>query len=208
MRQNHCHAYTRGSVPLALGLLLLLWSGIPAIGQGSTKLAASPTSAASRWSTQNGTVAFRSNAPLELIEAESSALRGLLDADGRFAFVLPMNSFQGFNSGLQREHFQENYMETTRFPKATFEGRMIDPPVWPLRGPASVRVRGTLTVHGVERERIIQVQLQPDGAGGLQAEATFSVRLDDHGIGIPKIMHQKIADTISVTVQLSLLPDA
>ena len=123
-------------------------------------------------------------------------------------FVLPMNSFSGFNSGLQREHFQENYLEIVEHPRAVFEGRMIDPPSWPLEAEAVVRIRGMLKIHGVERERIIQVQLTPAQNGGMKAEAQFSVRLDDHGIGIPKIMHQKIADTIMVRVLLTLLPDS
>jgi hypothetical protein len=157
-----------------------------------------------RWMANDGTVDFRSEAPLELIEARSSDLRGVLGTDGRFAFALAMNSFEGFNSGLQKEHFRENYLETERFPRATFEGRLIDPPAWPLEAPEDVRVRGELTVHGVSRERILPVRLEPDGEGGIAARSTFLIRLDDHDIGIPRIMHQKIAETIEVDVRVRL----
>lgn len=159
-----------------------------------------------RWMANDGTVAFRSDAPLELIEARSSDLRGVLGTDGRFAFALALNSFEGFNSGLQKEHFRENYLETERFPRATFEGRMIDPPAWPLEAPEEVRVRGELTVHGISRERILPVRLEPDGEGGVTARADFQIRLDDHDIGIPRIMHQKIAETIGVEVRVRLRP--
>lgn len=157
-----------------------------------------------RWMANDGTVAFRSEAPLELIEARSTDLRGVLGTDGRFAFAIALNSFEGFNSGLQQEHFRENYLETERFPRATFEGRMIDPPAWPLEAPEEVRVRGELTVHGISRERILPVRLEPDGEGGVAARADFQIRLDDHDIGIPRIMHQKIAETIGVEVRVRL----
>ena len=74
-------------------------------------------------STNSGTISFRSDAPLELITADSKEMKGRLDVKRRlFAFSVKMNSFRGFNSPLQREHFNENYVESDKFPKATFAG--------------------------------------------------------------------------------------
>ncbi len=76
---------------------------------------------------EDGTIYFKSDAPLELIEATSNKMRGLINPkDNSFAFAVKINTFQGFNSPLQREHFNENYMESKRYPEATFSGRIIE----------------------------------------------------------------------------------
>lgn len=78
--------------------------------------------------TENGKVEFVSEAPLEIIKASSSALKGAIDLDKQtFVFVLENQTFTGFNSALQQEHFYENYMETAKYPKTTFTGRIIEP---------------------------------------------------------------------------------
>ena len=104
----------------------------------------------------NGTVDFRSEAPLEIIKASSSELKGLIDfTQGTFAFSIPIISFKGFNSALQREHFNENYMETERYPRATFAGKLIEQVDITRDGEYAIRAKGKLTIHGVEQERII-----------------------------------------------------
>lgn len=71
----------------------------------------------SRLSTENGRISFKSDAPLELIEAASGELKGIIDPSrNAFAFSVNIQSFQGFNSPLQREHFNENYMESKKIP--------------------------------------------------------------------------------------------
>src|SRR5688572_1480480 len=77
--------------------------------------------------TKKGTVKFISVAPLETIKAESHSLKGIIDtSQNTFAFSITINSFQGFNSALQEQHFYENYMETGLFPLATFSGKIIE----------------------------------------------------------------------------------
>ena len=76
------------------------------------------------YQTNNAQVKFVSDAPLELIKAESAYLRGVLDlSKNSFAFRLHVNTFEGFNSPLQKEHFKENYMEIQEFPDITFVGK-------------------------------------------------------------------------------------
>lgn len=160
-----------------------------------------PAFAQSRYEIKQGTVKFRSEAPLELIQAESKELKGLIDfADGSFAFTMSMTSFQGFNSALQREHFNENYMESEKFPKATFAGRMIDPPDPQKVGEYTVRAKGKLTIHGVEHERIIQSRMNV-ATDGISIYAAFTVLLQEHDITIPKVVQQKIAEEISVEIK-------
>lgn len=151
--------------------------------------------------TISGRITFRSDAPLELIEASSKELSGALDAGQRsFAFTVPMQSFQGFNSALQREHFNENYMESTRYPKAVFAGKIIESTDFTQPGEYVIRAKGKLSLHGVEQERIIKVNVSTDKKG-MTARAQFSVLLEDYNISIPRVVYQKIAEEIQITVE-------
>ena len=115
---------------------------------------------------KDGQVNFESDAPLELIQAQSKTLRGALDAQERtFAFTIDINSFEGFNSPLQREHFNENYMEAARFPKATFIGKIIESVDFTQPGTYILRAKGRLNIHGIEQERIIKSQVVHDADG-------------------------------------------
>src|SRR4051812_29498793 len=85
------------------------------------------TFAAQVLSCKDGTIRFTSEAPLELIKAQSNKATGVIDcATKNVAFSIDIDSFEGFNSGLQKEHFRENYMETEKYPKATFKGKIIE----------------------------------------------------------------------------------
>lgn len=151
-----------------------------------------------------GKISFASDAPLELIQAESSELKGLLDAKKQtFAFSIFMSSFEGFNSPLQQEHFNENYLETELFPKATFSGKIIESIDFSKDGTHSVRAKGMLEIHGVKQERIIRSQLTIQGSKVL-LKSNFTVFLEEHDITIPKIMSQKIAEEIFVEMEEEL----
>lgn len=146
----------------------------------------------------DGQVAFTSDAPLELIEAQSIALRGLIDTEKRtFAFSILISSFEGFNNPLQQEHFKENYMESSQFSTATFLGKIIEPVDLSQDGDYIVRAKGKLTIHGVEQERIIKSSVKVlDGV--IDIRSSFTVLLHEHDIDIPRIVFQKIAEEIKV----------
>lgn len=153
-----------------------------------------------------GEIAFVSDAPLEIIRAESDQLRGLIDREKRtFAFTLPISTFEGFNSPLQRVHFNENYLESKIYPNATFAGKIIEDVDLTASGTYDVRVKGKLNIHGVERERIMRVQIVSDGEA-LHINGTFEVVLEEHNIRIPRIVYQKIAEVINVDVSAELRP--
>ncbi|MFT7589445.1 MAG: hypothetical protein ACI959_001663 [Limisphaerales bacterium] len=156
------------------------------------------------WFIEKGTIQFSSDAPLELIEAESSTLQGALDQDGKIAIKADMNSFSGFNSSLQQEHFRENYLETTKFPKAVFEGRIIEQINFEEQGEYDVRVRGALLLHGVTKQRIIKGKLIISEQG-IELSSYFNIMLEDHKISIPKIMYQKISEVIFVDLRATLV---
>ncbi|MBK0402356.1 YceI family protein [Adhaeribacter sp. BT258] len=157
---------------------------------------------------KTGNIQFKSEAPLELIEARSAKMKGVINtAEQTFAFSVPNNTFEGFNSALQREHFNENYMESNKFPNSSFTGKIIESIDFSVDGTHTVRAKGKLLVHGVEQERIIKATLQIK-KGVISVSSNFTVPLADHNITIPKIVYQKIAEEIQVDLNAVLQPQS
>lgn len=159
------------------------------------------TAASAQQMPGTGRIAFVSKAPLETITAESGQLRGIIDlAKMNFAFTFPVKSFEGFNSPLQKEHFNEHYLETDRFPNATFTGNIVG-----MEGKCpgdcdiTVYAKGKLMIHGITQLVTIPVHLVKKGAT-VRADAKFDVALADYGISIPKILEAKISPLINVSV--------
>jgi len=147
-------------------------------------------------------VEFVSEAPLELIKASSTELKGLIrESDRTFAFSIPNSSFKGFNSPLQQEHFYENYIEADKYPTSSFEGKIIEAINFNQNGEYTVRAKGILDIHGIRQERVIRVSLRIEN-GQIQASAQFDVILEDHKITIPKMVYQKLSETITVSVNI------
>lgn len=152
-----------------------------------------------KYTMDNGEIRFRSNAPLELIQAASSKVTGTLDpATNQFAFLVPVPSFTGFNSDLQRQHFNENYLESAKYPRASFTGKIIEQINYEVDSSYVVRAKGELDIHGQKQTRIIRSRLSVK-KGVVQIDSEFLVPLADHNIAIPKIVSQKIATEIEVT---------
>ena len=154
------------------------------------------------WRSVDGVAQIKSEAPLELIKAESHEVQGAIDpASKSFAFSIRMNSFEGFNSDIQQSHFLENYVEQKKYPKATFTGKLIEDIPFNVPGTYSVRAKGNLDIHGVVKERIIRgnLTIRKESA---RVQATFFIPVADHGITIPKIVMQKIAEQITVDIDI------
>lgn len=152
----------------------------------------------------SGSVSFTSDAPLEMIKASSTSMAGAVKSlDKSFAFSVQVKSFEGFNSSLQRTHFNENYLESDKYPKITFEGKIIEDINIGVDGTYSVRGKGRITIHGVPQERIIPCKLTVN-KGKLSISSNFTVFLVDHNIKIPAVVNQKIAEEISVTIKIEM----
>jgi polyisoprenoid-binding protein YceI len=136
-------------------------------------------------------------------------VRGVIDIDkSTFAFEVRVSAFEGFNSPLQKEHFNENYMETAKYPYARFFGKMIgkfDPNVI---GTYTVEAVETLDIHGVKKERQIEVTIEVGSDKALDTSSQFDILLDDHNIKVPSIVRQKIAETISIDFSANLITKA
>lgn len=158
------------------------------------------------YQTTNGKISFRSDAPLEVIRASSNDLIGLLDISKKnFSFKIDIHSFQGFNSPLQKEHFNENYMESDKYPDASFKGKIIEDVDLTADGNYEVRAKGNLTVHNVTQERIIKSDISVK-QNIITIHSSFTVLLSDHNIPIPKVVNQKLANEIKVEMNASFEP--
>lgn len=152
-----------------------------------------------------GQIVLVSEAPLEVIKASSNKLKGALAPQKRtFVWMVDIASFEGFNNPLQREHFNENYLETHLYPTARFSGKIIEDTDLTQDGTYTVRAKGQLVVHGVPQERIIKTTITVRGSQ-MKAKAIFSVPLSEHDIVIPKLVYQKIAEEIIVYVDAELM---
>lgn len=167
-------------------------------------LLTTPLCAQRKYTIEKSAMSFTSNAELELITAASTQVRGLIDpTTSKFAFAVDVSSFRGFNSVLQREHFNDKYMESDKFPKATFIGKIIEPIDFSANRTYDIRAKGELDIHGQKQTRIIKTKVTIED-GTLHLETRFFVPLSDHGISIPAIVSQKIATEIEVELKASL----
>ena len=155
--------------------------------------------------TRDGYIRFFSTTPIEDIEAENHQTTALLTAEGAFAFRVPILGFR-FEKALMEEHFNENYLESHTHPNGSFEGS-IDGFSDALKDGEKHEViaKGVLNIHGVNQEREIPSKIQWNGSGW-EIESSFEVEPADHDIVIPKVVRNKIAPSIQVTVTATLLP--
>lgn len=157
------------------------------------------TSLAQIYTFKNGSVVFFSDAPLEDIKATNSAAQGVMSLEkNEFSFRVPIKSFV-FESELMGEHFNENYMESEKYPYGTFKGSIVEKVDLSKDGSYEVTATGTLTVHGVEVARTIPVSLSV-GNGKITLSSKFIIKLSEHDIEIPTLVFQKISEEVEVTV--------
>ena len=149
----------------------------------------------------DGKITFVSEASFETITAFSEKLNGMMDTSNQeFAFFVANKSFEGFNGLLQREHFNESYLESDKNPKSFFTGRIIEKIIFSKPGIFYVRAKGLLMIHGVEQERIIKCVLLIEN-GTIKVTSKFSVFLADHDINVPRIVFEKISPEIKIQVE-------
>ncbi|WP_201979595.1 YceI family protein [Hymenobacter rubidus] len=162
-----------------------------------------------RYTTASGQATFFSTAPLEDIEALNSRVAAIFDLNtGQLAFSLMMKDFQ-FKNSLMQEHFNENYAESDKYPRARFMGTLVTMPTEEqLRaGPQPVYVQGQLTIHNVKRKVRVPGTLQLRG-NDLVVTSKFSVAPADYKIKIPALVRNNIAKSIDISVIATCQPAA
>ncbi len=151
--------------------------------------------------TRNGYIGFFSKTPLEDIKAESNQVVAALDVSKQtLAFAVLVKGFL-FTKELMQEHFNENYVESDKFPKATFSGTYAGAVDAAKNGTYNVAVKGALTLHGITKNIDVPATLQVQN-GVLTGTSNFALKPQDFNIKIPSLVREKIAQQISVSVQV------
>lgn len=151
------------------------------------------------YSSRNVSFSFYSSAPLEDIEAKTARGVSAINIKTKAVyFQVQVNTFQ-FKKKLMQEHFNENYLETGKYPYASFKGRIIDNTDMTKDGVYPVTVEGTLGIHGVDKIYKEKGTVTVSN-GKLTVNAKFNVRVADHKIKIPSLVIKNIAEVVEVTV--------
>ena len=141
---------------------------------------------------------------MENIIADNYQVMAVLNTQtGELQFSLLVKSFH-FKKALMEEHFNENYLESNKYPAASFEGKIIEDIDFTKDGVYSIRTKGNLTIHGVVQERIIKTELTIKNSN-ISIKSNFTVLLADHNIPIPKVVHENLASEIKVEVKADLV---
>ena len=154
--------------------------------------------------TRNGNVDFFSSTPLEDIKAVNNQVSCVLNKEnGQFAFQVPIKAFT-FKNALMQEHFNESYLESDIYPKSIFKGEIIGwDDIQLSQDSLNILIEGDLTIHGVKNQ-VRQSGRVWVSSGVIYGESTFSVRLVDYQVKVPKIVRENIAEVIKVNVKVKL----
>ena len=150
--------------------------------------------------TKNGTISFYSKASIENIAADNSQVMSTLDiATGQLQFSVLIKAFH-FKKSLMEQHFNEDYMESDKFPKATFKGNIKDFKIDLAKdGSYPVSVTGDMTIHGVTKN-ITSAGTIIVKAGVITGNASFKIKLADYKVSIPTVVKDNISETVDVSV--------
>lgn len=160
---------------------------------------------AQKYITKNGNIRFYSDTPMEKIEANNKQVKVALDySTGDFVFQVLMKSFE-FEKALMQEHFNENYVESDKYPNATFLGKITNLKEIDVtkNGSYPATVEGKLTIHGVTK--MIKEKGTLDVTGDkITAKSKFNVLLSDYNITVPGAVINNISKSIEITVNALL----
>lgn len=149
--------------------------------------------------TRNGVVKLEASSPLEKIEAVNQQTLAVLNTSEKtIQATLLIKGFL-FEKALMQEHFNENYLESDKFPKAAFSGQ-FDPALTAAATPQTVTLKGKMTIHGVTRDITVPVTITPAG-NGYSGQAKMEIIPGDYNIQVPALVRDKIAPTVKIICQ-------
>jgi len=163
------------------------------------------TASADKYFTRTGKISFYSDATMEKIEAHNRAVGVLLNTEtSKLKFSVLIKSFV-FDKKLMQEHFNENYLESDKFPKSKFNGTVkgLDKVNFKKDGKYPVRVSGKLSIHGITKP-VSQSGFIIVKEGTPTLSSTFKVLLADYNIKIPSAVKSKIAKDVKISLEASL----
>jgi hypothetical protein len=183
------------TIEARLRLLLVLVVWLAAITPGQSQ---------QRFFAEKSTVTFFSDGVIEDISATNTKVTSIYDiTKGDIAYLISIKDFQFVNK-LMQVHFNEKYMESEKYPKSSFQGRVTGFDA-AKEGLQSVKAIGKITIHGVTRDIEIPGTAEMKG-NQVFVKAKFMVRLMDYNIRVPQIVWQNIAQQVEVTVDFSYRP--
>jgi len=156
---------------------------------------------AQKYFTKEGTITFHSDAPLEKIEAINNSVTSVIDLEsGRMEFAVLIKAFQ-FEKALMQEHFNENYMESSKYPKGTFKGQItnMDAINFSKNGTYQANIKGDLTIHGKTQSIETKGQFEVNQAQ-ISGTASFVILVADYDIEIPNVVKDNIAKEVKIDV--------
>lgn len=169
-------------------------------------IAANTNGFAQKVITKTGSIKFQASMPsYEEVAAENKSVSAVLEqSTGDFAALVLIKGFR-FKVALMEEHFNENYMESEKFSKATLKGKIEDFDVSKITNTAkNFTLKGDLTIHGKTKPLTVIIKISK-AANGVNAIGSFEVKPEDFGIEIPNVVRQKVADKIKITYNFLLV---
>lgn len=151
-------------------------------------------------SSTSGTISFYSEAPLEKIEAKNKKFVVKYDpSSGKIEATVLMKGFE-FKKALMQEHFNENYVESDKYPKSFFTGSVNTQEISLLKNQVyDVLASGTITLHGVSQKVSVPGSISVKDRS-LSLKAVFDIRLADYKIKIPAVVRNNIGKTVTITI--------
>jgi polyisoprenoid-binding protein YceI len=157
------------------------------------------------FTTNTGTISFDAGTGVEDIKATSKAAVSVLKpSTGDLQMQVTITTFE-FKSQLMEDHFNENYMESEKYPKSTFKGTITNMNTVNMNKPGNyaVKVKGTLEMHGVAKEVETTGTLNVT-AENVTAIADFTIALKDYNINIPGAVTEKLSKTCKISVNCTM----
>lgn len=155
--------------------------------------------------TRAGEIKFDATVPneVEIIGINKTASCILDESTGDFVALALVKAFK-FKAPLMEEHFNENYMESSKYPKATFKGKIINFNASKLSSSKSTYdLEGDLTIHGITKKIKTKINLSQN-SGNITATTTLTVKADDYKIEIPNLVKEKFAENIKIAINFNL----
>jgi len=150
-------------------------------------------------------IKFYSDAPIADVSATTQSISGAVNVQTKKVFFkVAITSFH-FENAKMEEHFNENYMESGKFPNAQFDGVIVDQIDLSKEGQYTVSVKGNLQIHGVTKEVTIPGSITVKD-GKIWAFSKFQVKVADYNITVPSAVSQHIAENVDITVNLTMVP--
>jgi hypothetical protein len=159
------------------------------------------TSLSQVYYTKNGRISFYSKATMENISADNNQVISVLNTQtGAVQFSVLNNAFH-FPKAMMEQHFNSDYMESDKYPKSAFKGKVTDINKADISkdGTYNVNVSGSLDIHGVTKDVTAPATITVKD-GKISGSSTFKIVLKDYNIKIPAIVKNNISEDIEITV--------